>query len=178
MFRCSFCFCSRVHIFLVQNLVRSRDNDEQEVLSLRDRCDSVRRRTLRNDDSVATPILYRSQLFAPLSPESPCVLVDILRPTDDMESDEWNAHFTFYNMTYRCDLESRWLTHLKNLLGATDSVSDGESALVSPDQNTIEADPSLFKVGVPTCYIAWCNIGQLNPYPLPLALFVDRFFFH
>ena len=93
----------------VRDLVLPHDVYAQEsVASVRGRCDIVRRRTFRNDNSVATPLFYRSQLFAPMSPESPSFLLDVLRPNGDMDCGEWHSHFTVYNMTYRCDVESRW----------------------------------------------------------------------
>lgn len=134
-------------VSLVRNLVQAHNIGSESVQSFRDRCDDVRRRTFQNSVSVASPILYRSQLFAPLSPESPSILVDVLRPNGDVDSGEWNAHFTVYNMTYRCDLESRWLFHLNELLSMKGpSFSSGESELESTETDITDPEPSLFKV--------------------------------
>ena len=139
-------------VSLVRNLVQAHDINSQSVPSFRDRCDDVRKRTFQTGDSVASPILYRSQLFAPLSPESPSILVDVLRPDGDVDRGEWNVHFTVYNMTYRCDLESRWLYHLNKLLSLKDSSdSSEESQLSLAKTDAPEPEPSLFKVS--DCYV-------------------------
>jgi len=131
---------------VVRGLVQTHDIETQSVPSFRDRCDNVRRRTFQNGDSVATPILYRSQLFSPLSPESPAVLIDILAPT----ADEWNAHFTVYNVTHRYDVQSRWLCRLQTMLGVRDPTGGQEttSAPSSVKERQPEMEPSLFKVSV------------------------------
>lgn len=132
-------------VSLVRDLVQTHDIEAQSVLSFRDRCDNVRRRTFQNGNSVAIPIFYRSQLFAPLSPESPAVLVDILKPP----TGEWNAHFTVYNLTHRCDVESHWLYRLKKLLGTedrADSIQATTSASSSVQPHVSDTEPSLFKV--------------------------------
>jgi len=128
---------------LVRDLVQAHDSDTQNVPSFRDRCDNLRRRTFQNVNSVATPIFYRSQLFPPLSPESPAFLVDILKPNADVDSGEWSAHFTVYNMTHRCDMESRWLGRLQKLLTSQDRT--GRSSHETPSAPS-EMEPSLFKV--------------------------------
>lgn len=145
---------------VVRDPVQSHHIDAHNVLSFRDRCDNVRTRTFQRGSSVATPIFYRSQLFAPLSPESPSFLVDILHPNGDVDSGEWNAHVTVYNMTYRCDLESRWICHLKELL-STKARADSLPTTTTPPPTPAatsgsETEPSLFKVRILMCSMTTC----------------------
>lgn len=106
---------------IVRDLVQAREIDTSIAPSLRDRCDSVRRRTFQKGASFVTPIFFRSQLFPPLSPESPSFLVDVFASDDDIARDEWNVHFTVYNMTHRFDVDSMWRHRLRRLLHVQDN---------------------------------------------------------
>jgi autophagy-related protein 2 len=151
-----------LNIYEVHDLVLPHDVSAREsVASVRERCDNVRRRTFRNDNSVATPLFYRSQLFAPMSPESPSFLLDVLRPNSDMDCGEWHSHFTVYNMTYRCDVESRWLYRLQQLLSPQDSADDAsEIASAASSNDNSESEPSLFKIFFS---LADCNLDYTTP---------------
>lgn len=144
-------------LFLVRDLVQARDVDAQSVPSFRDRCDNVRRRSFQNGSSVASPIFYRSQLFAPLSPESPAFLLDVLKPNDELDSGELHAHVTVYNMTHRCDLESQWLCRLQQLLGTRSSTDISGETTSAETADELETEPSLFKVS-----IRWFHFCEVN----------------
>lgn len=131
----------------VFDLVHTDASGWESGPSIRDRCDIVRRRTFQREGSVVTPICYRSQLFPPLSPESPAFLLDILKPSED--ANETNVHFTVYNMSHRCDVNSRWLHRLQTLLSAQDcdERSSREKALMSTNKSQVSnVEPSLIKV--------------------------------
>jgi hypothetical protein len=149
----------------------------ESVASVRERCDNVRRRTFRNDNSVATPLFYRSQLFAPMSPESPSFLLDVLRPNSDMDCGEWHSHFTVYNMTYRCDVESRWLYRLQQLLSPQDSADDAsEIASAASSNDNSESEPSLFKVRVMVSFAISSRNKVRHSILISLRLSVHRYF--
>lgn len=70
-----------------------------------------------HEHSVATPILYRSHLFSPISRSSPSLLFDLLNvATEDPMLVQRNVYFTLYDTTYRYDYDSRWIHRLSSLL--------------------------------------------------------------
>lgn len=77
----------------------------------------LRQRGTCHSGSRATPILYRSHLFAPISRKSPCVLLDLLNVSmDKQEIAQKNIYFTIYDTTYRHSYDSRFLTRLASIL--------------------------------------------------------------
>jgi hypothetical protein len=128
---------------IVRDLVQAHEIDTSISPSFRDRCDNVRRRTFQRGASIATPIFYRSQLFPPLSPESPTFLVDVFTSDDDLARDEWNVHFTMYNLTHRFDVDSQWQHRFRKLLHVHDNAAS-ESTLAKPFAQ--EAGSMLIKV--------------------------------
>lgn len=137
----------------------------------RDRCDDVRRRTFQKGASIATPIFYRSQLFPPLSPESPSFLVDVFTSDDGIARDEWNVHFTMYNMTHRFDVDSQWRHRLQKLLHVHDNAA---SAPTTTNPHDEEADSMLIKVSTTTTFgigthLMSCHCKETNN----LSVFVD-----
>lgn len=133
----------------VRDLVQAHEIDTSIAPSFRDRCDNVRRRTFQRGASIATPIFYRSQLFPPLSPESPSFLVDVFTSDDGIARDEWNVHFTMYNMTHRFDVDSQWRHRLQKLLHVRDNAA---SAPTTANPHGQEADSMLIKVSTTTTF--------------------------
>lgn len=117
--------------------------------SFRDRCDNVRRRTFQKGASIVTPIFFRSQLFPPLSPESPSFLVDVYTSDDGIARDDWNVHFTMYNMTHRFDVDSQWRHRLQKLLHVHDNAA---SAPTTTNLHDEEGDSMLIKVSTTTTF--------------------------
>ena len=90
-------------------MVKGEDRNEiSNDLSARERCDGIRLRTVRNQATNATAVLYRSCLFPSLSQESPAFLLDFFR----LEKCETTVHISLYNVTHRIDLFSSWVDDL------------------------------------------------------------------
>ena len=149
----------------VCDLVFSKEIDLKKTPSFRDRCDAVRRRTFQKGDSVAYPLFYRSQLFAPLSPESPALLFDAVSSNDESSENEseWNVHFTMYSITHRYDVESEWLNRLRKLLRVRDD-SDAERKIVSTatEHYSQESNTKLIKVSSSWIY-AFLSMSASSP---------------
>lgn len=116
-----------VHDLVPGGIRKGGNTVAQESIS--DRCNSVRLRNRRNSSTSAAPIIYKSQMFSPISPESPAILVDIICPSlcgtsDEENCEEWNVFFTAYNMTYRYDVDSTWPERLMRLLKREEEVHD------------------------------------------------------
>ncbi|KAI2513883.1 autophagy of peroxisome [Fragilaria crotonensis] len=100
-----------IDLYAAQHLIyRPSSNTIHGAITISDRCDGIRRRTVRNPLTKSMPIMYRSQLFPPLSPKSPAILLDLINGSDE-ECSEWTIHFSIYNMTHRAAVSSPWCTH-------------------------------------------------------------------
>ena len=109
-----------IDLYTAQQLIYREDSASKNgAISIRDRCDAIRQRTVRNASTKSVPIMYRSQLFPPLSPKSPALLLDLINGSDEQCS-EWTVHFSVYNMTHRCDVESTWYTYARDFLESDD----------------------------------------------------------
>ena len=89
--------------------------------SIFDRCRDVRRRSVRNPLTNAIPLLQRSKLGFPLSPETPAFMLDILiRKTWncylDEDDEERTVSLHVYDVTHRHTVDSDWLSRFTNIL--------------------------------------------------------------
>lgn len=106
------------------------------VASLQNKVRLLKKRVAPTQPSLTKPIFYRSKLFKPISPTSPCFLLDFSIPErvdnrDDLM--EMHVQTTFYDITMRFDYESRqWPVHLMALFPSTTKTSqDVDSTLSS-----------------------------------------------
>ena len=96
----------------------SVSNTSLSYFSVKEMSDSLRKRRFQHS-KIMKPcaLFFRSKLSHPLSPKTPAVLIDLIikRDFDDPEDVEKSIHFSIYDMTYRHDLDSDWVTRLKCL---------------------------------------------------------------
>ena len=80
----------------------------------------------------ATPILYRSHLFKPLSRESPSILLDVTFQEDYSSETEkasrQSVYCTMYDITYRHNVDSKWLDRLKQIFERLNDSNRAEEA--------------------------------------------------
>lgn len=92
-------------------------------LGLRDVSLQGRFRTLKNglrafSEVTIVPIIFRSQLFTPISQDTPSILLDFT----DLSAPSKNAfqqrrvYFTFYHLTFRYNVDSNWVERLSAIL--------------------------------------------------------------
>ena len=70
--------------------------------------------------AAASPIFYRSRLFAPISRESPSILFDFVDQTSKMlgqrnNIQQHNVHLTLYHLTHRYDVTSNWIDRFSGM---------------------------------------------------------------
>lgn len=101
------------------------------------RIESFQQRVLMLGGGRAAPVLYRSHLFTSISHESPSFLLDFI----DMSANSTNGkngfaqkrlHVTLYHLTYRYDIDSKWMKRLARLLPESDSNSTDQSSFPEP----------------------------------------------
>jgi hypothetical protein len=79
-------------------------------------------------ESKAIPIFYRSNLFAPISMQSPSVLLDCLHLSENNpDIATKTVYFTLFHVTYRHDYDSRWMNRLCSIL--PQSTADSPNAI-------------------------------------------------
>lgn len=126
-----------------------------------DRCQRIRSRLMKTPETVARAIFFRSKLCRPMSAETPCFLLDVLfrNGASDDEYNEIGIHCAVYDVTYRYEMNSDWLTSLSNLMkcGATD---DDVTTANETETTNEEKALSLFNVFVS---FADCNIDYTPP---------------
>ncbi len=144
----------------VGKLGKQKINDSSGCI--RRRAYFLRKRLSLTQNSLARPIFHRSKLFKPISPTSPCVLMDFSLPErTDSSDDMLETHFqiTLYDMTLRIDYESRnWPTKLR---GIFDPVS-GNSTSTTEDEcgHSLSTSATLSRIGVS---LADCNVDYVSP---------------
>jgi len=148
-------------MYYASNLVKkiAKQNEIADELSLRDRCDFIRQRTIRNESTVATPILHRSRLFPSLSQESPALLFDIFR----MDECECAVHFSVYNVTHRAELDCKWVNTLVNLATLHDKGDGNDQENSSNNNDTVAADQKSSSVTKVFITVADCNLDYMTP---------------
>ena len=135
--QCARFLCHGFDVYFARHLLRTNETNGAYT-SIQDRCNAIRHRTVRDQNTSALPVFYRSQLFSPLSPESPALQLDAVNMSVDGET-EWNIFFTMYNLTHRFDIDSTWVESLSKLC----KTEREGSALKS---ETPETKSSIFKV--------------------------------
>jgi len=136
------------------------DHGDKSSFSLaEDRCQRVRSRQMKTSETAAKAIFFRSKLCRPMSPETPSFLVDLLlrNGASDDEYNEIGIHCVVYDMTYRYEMNSDWLTSLTALMKCSATEDD-----VTSSNETIEEEKasSLFNVVVS---FADCNVDYTPP---------------
>ena len=135
------------------------DHMDLDTFSLAgERCQRIRSRLMTSTDTVARAIFFRSKLCRPMSPETPAFLVDVLfrNGACDDEYDEIGIHFVIYDMTYRYEMNSDWMTSLSALVKSSNTEDSAVSAGAVNETNNM----SLFNVVVK---VADCNIDYTPP---------------
>ncbi len=148
-----------VTLYQLSNFRQTKSEDVNSFSIAADRCQRVRSRLMKTPETVTKPIFFRSKLCRPMSPETPCFLVDILfrNGASDDEYNEIGIHCVVYDMTYRYEMKSDWLVSLSALVkcGASEDVTTAN------DTEAInEEKASLFNVFVS---FADCNLDYTPP---------------
>ncbi len=142
----------------VGKLAKQKMNDSSACT--RKRAYLLRKRLSLTQDSLARPIFHRSKLFKPISPTSPCILLDFSLPeradsSDDMS--ETHVQITLYDITLRMDYESRdWPTKLRAIFVPV----SGKSTSTMQDETGHQSGTSLMRIGVS---LADCNVDYVSP---------------
>jgi len=117
-------------------------------------CEKVLQRMKRNSYTKSRPVFYRSALFSVLSPESPVFLVDIMKS----RLHETSVYFSLYNISYRYDIESKWLDRFARLVKF--GKPDNENTETVPKDTPTRKAESLTKLFVT---LADCNVDYTPP---------------
>lgn len=125
--------------------------------SLDKRIASMRRRCTCNGDSKATPILYRSHLFSPMSRKSPSMLLDLLNMSADTpDLIQNNVYFTVYDATYRHSYDSQWMKRLASILPQIDCDDEAGEEQRSDEPNCSQSLLRVF-LSVADCNVDYCS---------------------
>ncbi len=108
----------------------------------------VLKKSLRAFSEVlVVPILFRSQLFTPISQDTPSILLDFL---DVSGANNKNAlqqkriYLTVYHLTFRYNADSTWIDRLSAMLPNSNEEEDGTSARDSPQGGVERSMTRLF----------------------------------
>lgn len=117
---------------LVANLGRKTESRASPLLA-KQRLKILFDRSICSNAS-ATPIIYRSHLFSPISRESPSILFDMINVEASSVTNDVihrNVQVTIYDTTYRYCFEPGWIERIRSLFPRRDSnaTSDQISAL-------------------------------------------------
>jgi hypothetical protein len=122
--------------------------------SIQNRVDFVRERSLCRSNPSAVPIVYRSHLFVPISRESPSFLLDLidLTPAASLRSQK-KVHITLYHLTYRYDVDSKWMERLATIFKEPKTEADGEATVASSNPSShADGSSSLTRVRL-ACWV-------------------------
>ncbi len=150
--------CSDVTLYHLSNFhpIQEGHADNLSLLSAVDRCQYLQSRMRKTPGTVAKAIFFRSKLCRSFSPETPCFLIDILFRNGAVDDyNEIGIHCSFYDMTYRYEMDFDWLASLTVLLKDFNAT---ESDVV--DSVDEESALSLFNVSV---NLTDCNIDYTPP---------------
>lgn len=108
---------------------------------------------IRNlSQSSSLPLLFRSHMFTPISHETPSILFDIIdaKPTLDERSDlqQRRAHLTLYHVTYRYDVESKWIPRLSALFSNINPKPGSDGVARKIENEAEEVQPSMTRLFV------------------------------
>jgi autophagy-related protein 2 len=136
------------------------ENGDRSSFSLAvDRCQRILSRMMKTSETAAKAIFFRSKLCRPMSPETPSFLVDVLfrNGASDDEYNEIVIHCVVYDMTYRYEMSSDWLTSLTALMKCSDTEVD-----VAKANDAIDKEQALSLYNVVVSF-ADCNIDYTPP---------------
>jgi hypothetical protein len=139
--------CGPASSFAVQKAEQSTQN----------RVDFVRERSFCRLNPSAVPIVYRSHLFVPISRESPSFLLDLidLTPAASLHSQK-KVHLTLYHLTYRYDVDAKWIERLATIFKEPKTEADGEANVASSNPNSHpDGSSSLTRVRL----ACWMNLS-------------------
>mmetsp|Transcript_22399 Transcript_22399/g.55399 ORF Transcript_22399/g.55399 Transcript_22399/m.55399 type:complete len:1910 (-) Transcript_22399:166-5895(-) len=102
------------------------------------RIEYFQRRLNLYSSSFAAPILFRSQMFSPMSRESPSILLDYIETTAEKSSRSRSSggkrvHFTLYHLTHRFDVDSKWTKRLADVLPSRTSSKEESDSLTTTE---------------------------------------------
>lgn len=131
-----------------------------KFVCMMDRVRLLRRRVGSSQESLTRPIFYRSKLFKPISPTSPCVLLDVSIPDRNDVQDELieiHAQMTLYDITMRFDYDSReWPMKLMAIFPSSSKSSTDSSQ----DEKRPLPSTYLARLGIS---LADCNLDYASP---------------
>jgi len=156
------------HDFTLYEVFRSANNVDAHRYPINcvERCKKLRRRFNRNPSTMARAIFFRSKLCQPLSPDTPCVLIDILLRKDQQDNTDENfhersVHISIYDMTYRYDMDSTWLQNLSTLIkGSNKSNFDQDCETAAGNKCETSSIPTLLNLFV---NFTDCNLDYTSP---------------
>ena len=152
-----------VTLYQLSNFRPTKSNimDRNRFSIAADRCQQVRSRLMKTPETSTKAIFFRSKLCRPMSPETPCFLVDVLfrNGASDDEYNEIGIHCVVYDMTYRYEMNSDWLASLNALMkcGASEDFVTAANEMESINE---EKALSLFNIFVS---FADCNVDYTPP---------------
>lgn len=86
----------------------------------RERSQSLQWRFAKASNTQGRAVLFRQKLSASMSPDTPCVHIDLLLQSDAAAA----IHVNVYDMTYRHAISSRWIENLSSLMKGTSQESN------------------------------------------------------
>jgi len=103
------------------NGTRSNSPNDRRQKLLEDRFQMVKNSIWAFLEVSTRPLLFRSQLFTPISQETPSILVDLvdLSPmgsTNNGELKQRRIYLTLYHLTHRYDTDSDWIDRFSNIV--------------------------------------------------------------
>ena len=131
-------------LYYAQDLLQPNPTSKADLTAqpIQDRCNAIRHRTVRRNETTAIPVIYRSQLFSPLSPESPALQLDVVSKQRSGKTNDLNVFFTAYNLTHRLDIDSEWMVRLKALISGTKPTDKAHTTGKEDDEGNAENERS------------------------------------
>eukprot|EP00531_Pseudo-nitzschia_arenysensis_P008948 CAMPEP_0116126544 /NCGR_PEP_ID=MMETSP0329-20121206/6385_1 /TAXON_ID=697910 /ORGANISM="Pseudo-nitzschia arenysensis, Strain B593" /LENGTH=1888 /DNA_ID=CAMNT_0003620627 /DNA_START=155 /DNA_END=5821 /DNA_ORIENTATION=- len=108
----------------------------------------ILKKSLREfSDVLVVPILFRSQLFTPISQDTPSILLDLLDVSDANKKNalqQKRIYLTVYHLTFRYDADSTWIDRLSAMLPASKEEKEGTSTTDSSCEGVERSMTRLF----------------------------------
>lgn len=106
-----------------------------DVSTVQEKCVHLKRRRWRSDASIRV-IFFRSKLSSPLSPDTPCIHIDLVCRREEDQMDILLYAF-IYDMTHRFDVENNWIDRLTSHLIIDVEEADQSAASESNTSNIL-----------------------------------------
>ena len=153
--------CEANHV--VNSALHQRIDAEvkREERTITQRVTQMKQRIKTYLHATVTPILYRSQIFTPICQEAPSFLVDIRDLTSGSRGGliQKQVHMTLYHLSFRYDVDSRWVEGLKNLLPSSNKKVQS-AGKIEATQTKGSQPPSMQRVFIS---VADCNLDYTSP---------------